>query len=96
MEGEVHQLKDNLLHQRKRAAENMMSLLKDLNEIGTMFSHDLDLKVRTRRMHAPTALLSRHVMAIAVALSAKRFFFVFVFVTTCTSLRFIIYNHCKK
>ena len=53
MEGEVHQLKDNLLHQRKRAAENMMSLLKDLNEIGTMFSHDLDLKVRTRRSPQP-------------------------------------------
>ena len=45
MEGEVHQLKDNLLLQKRRAAENLMSLLKDLNDIGAMFSSDLDLKV---------------------------------------------------
>ena len=45
LEGEVHQLKDNLLLQKRRAAENLMSLLKDLNDIGAMFSSDLDLKV---------------------------------------------------
>ena len=41
-------MKDNLLLQKRRAAENLMSLLKDLNEIGAMFSSDLDLKVRSK------------------------------------------------
>ena len=49
LQGEVHQLKDNLLHQKKRSAENMVSLLKDLNEIGAMFSNDIDIKVSVKK-----------------------------------------------
>ena len=45
LEGDIHQLKDNLLHQKKRSTEIMVSLLKDLNEIGTMFANDMDIKV---------------------------------------------------
>ena len=36
LEGELQQLKDNNLHQKKRAMEMMLSLLKDLGEIGAV------------------------------------------------------------
>ena len=36
MEGDLQQLKDNSLHQKKRVMEMMMSLLKDMGEIGVV------------------------------------------------------------
>ena len=36
LEAEVQQMKDNNLHQKKRTLEMMMSLLKDLSEIGSV------------------------------------------------------------
>ena len=36
LQAEVQQLKDNSLHSKKRVFEMMMSLLKDLGDIGTV------------------------------------------------------------
>lgn len=36
LQGELDQLRDSTLHQRKRVTEMMMSLLKDLGDIGTI------------------------------------------------------------
>lgn len=35
MEGELQNVKDNATHQKKRLTDMMMTLLKDLGEIGT-------------------------------------------------------------
>jgi len=36
LEGEISGLRDNILHQKKRATDMMVSLLKDLNEVGSV------------------------------------------------------------
>ena len=46
LQSEVSQLKDNSLHQKKRVFEMMMSLLKDLGDIGTVVGgNSADFKV---------------------------------------------------
>lgn len=46
IEAECSQLRDNNLHQRKRIMEMMVSLLKDLSEIGVIVGgHAAEIKV---------------------------------------------------
>ena len=48
LESEVQQMKDTVLHQKKRVGEMMINLMRDLNDVGTVVGGSTgDLKVRT-------------------------------------------------
>ena len=55
MEGELQSVKDNATHQKKRLTDMMMTLLKDLGEIGTaVATQHSELMVRKEHLFYPS------------------------------------------